>query len=215
MKAPLLIFIFEQGFHYMKVKRWISSNTELEKKITAVKAHVETWSTLWQATSESDIVPYNQMIDYQTLEQRYAIQLEKRQEKVKAIKLKNLYDDLLLATQEYLASNCVVNLSRLDSINRLLTHCESTLSDNLLSVDEKRIEIAGFLLKELNDTESSHNNNFFSRKYTLSKLATAYMSVFEENGIEPNSVLIQNKANELKAKERESGFCGLFSLKII
>lgn len=199
----------------MKVKRWISSNTELEKKITTMKAYVETWSSIWQATSESNPDSFNKMIDYQTREQRYAVQLQKRQEKFKALKLKNLYTDLLSAIQDYLTNNCVVNPARLDSISRLLAHCETTLNDTALSIDEKRIEIAGCLLKELNDTENSHNNNFFSKRYTLSKLATAYMSVFEENGIEPNNPLIQNKANELKAKERDSGLCALFSIKII
>lgn len=200
----------------MKIKRVITNNEELEKKINSAQAHAVTWSNIWRA-KESNQYAYNKMIGYQLLEEHYKIQLEKRLETVEEKKLYNLCRDLNVATDKYLSRHCFFSpaAERLQSIKRISDHNQATLQERTLPTHKKLLEIQGFLLKEFNETEQSHNSNLFSRQFTKSHYAATLMSVFEENGIDPNDERLKTKANEFNTDNTDNSCIPFFPLKMI
>lgn len=55
------------------------------------------------------------------------------------------------------------------------------------SYAEKRLDLGRCIVRELNAVESDHNKSSFSRLFTESRLARAYMGVLRDNSIDPNS----------------------------
>jgi len=192
----------------MKVDRVISTISEIEKKIKETHALLEHWSTKWIASEETNQQYYKKMVFYETLIKHYRGQIKKRLEKEEKNKLQNLCSDLTSFTNRYLNSHHFfsINPARKKSIERLLQHSEEAMQNTRLSTEGKLVEIAGFLVKELNDTELSHNNNLFSIKCTKSRLARTYMRIFEENGINPTTHALVKKANEFESDETDN-FC--------
>jgi len=186
----------------MKVIRKISSDEDIQKKISEMHAHSELWSIKWQAARESDQYSYRQMQYYLQLEKQYLAQARKKSENDVQKKLSNLCSDIETKTQYYLNSRICffMHPSRKKSIDRL-RHFSLDIQNKSWSFETKLIALEGYLLKELNDTETSHNNNFISKKFTVSRLATLYMSIFDENGIDPKSNILKKKANEYFSDE--------------
>lgn len=193
----------------MKVKRVVSTSAELEKKMSEANAHSITWSSLWQATSEKDLTRYKKMMQYQEIAQQYHTRLQKRSQKDPEIRFKQIYDDIMRVTNEYVAKHNphTMHPDRKASILRLRRYSESMLHHKTLPIQRKLIDISAFLLKELNETEISHNNNCFSNQFTTSSLANAYMSIFEENNIDLNNDLLQRTAAEFQPDIEPSGCC--------
>lgn len=191
----------------MKVIRKISSEDEIRKKIKEMQTYAEHWAIKWQASKESNKQSYQKMVQYQELAEQYATQLKKQQEPNEEIKLKNLYDDIHTATDHYLASHCsfFMSAARHKSIERLRQYSSETKKKSI-STEHKLNEISSYLLKELNDTEKSHNQNPFSNYFTKSKLASTYMCIFEQNGIDPNNKGLIKDSNDFQSDVEEAFF---------
>ena len=173
-----------------------------------MSAKAQHWAIKWQASKESNDSPwYKEMIRCEELKKRYEIQLKKQQETNTEKKLENLCDDINVLTKNYLANrySFLISPARYQSIERLVNYSKET-QKKPITPGNKLNNICSYLLKELNDTEKSHNKNPFSRQFTKSKLAGTYMSIFEQNGVNPNNRALVKNANEFKTDEEDTWF---------